>query len=168
MKSLSAMGVFIARTGLKNQGFIGLYNEFDPSFLNDITHINPHIPAHTLHILQFTRTYPAHTRTYPHIPPHIPPRTYLHIPPAHTLLHIPSFSTSVLNLRVLGTSNGDSMQRYRAYLRGRGNALYRASQPHDLDPQAPISMGGKCSGTRTPRGIRAGLKWPTRGQLKAN
>ena len=35
LKSLSAMGVFIARTGLKNQGFIGLYNEFDPSFLND-------------------------------------------------------------------------------------------------------------------------------------
>ena len=32
LKSLSAMGVFIARTGLKNQGFIGLYNEFDPSF----------------------------------------------------------------------------------------------------------------------------------------
>ena len=59
-----------------------------------ITHIGPHIPAHTLHILPFTRTYPAHTRTYPHIPPHIPPRTYPHIP-----LHIPPCTYPLFRFR---------------------------------------------------------------------
>ena len=41
-----------------------------------ITHIDPHIPAHTLHILPFTCTYPPHTRTYPRTYPLAHTRTY--------------------------------------------------------------------------------------------